>query len=86
MADPNREPELRPGPAASGVASLAIVATFCVFQYWLLTSTTEAFNAGNTRIALPAFLASLACFILAAGLVLTGEHAHRKLGSEKDVE
>ena len=56
----------RTGVAATGTAILIFVALFCIFQYWLLTSTLEAYHMG-------AFLTSLGCFILAAGLTLIGE-------------
>jgi hypothetical protein len=86
MADQHPNPELSPGAAAGATARLAITTTLCVFQYWLLTSTTEAYNAGNMRIALPAFLASIACFALAVGLVFTGEYRARKAETERDIE
>jgi hypothetical protein len=79
-------PELRPGAAASATARLAIAATLCVFQYWLLTSTMEAYNAGNLRVALPAFIASVACSVLALGLVVTGEYQSHKAETERDIE
>lgn len=65
----------RAGVAAADIARLVIVGMFCVFQYWLLTSTMEAYHAGDRNIVLGAFFASLACFLLAGGLVISGEIA-----------
>lgn len=69
----------RPGSAASVMARLVIVIMLCAFQYWLLAATMEAFHAGNARVALPAFLASVFCFALAVGLVITGEASSRRV-------
>lgn len=81
---PMRKPQFdtRPGITASMTARLWIVAMICAFQYWLLTAAMEALHAGNHRVALPAFLASLFCFLMAAGLVLTGEAGLRKSKQE----
>ena len=65
----------RAGVAAAGTGILVIVALLCIFQYWLLTATLEAFHAGDHSLPLGAFLASLGCFILAAGLMIVGEIA-----------
>ena len=65
----------REGVAATGTAILIFVAIFCVFQYWLLTATLEAYHSGNHELPLGAFFASLGCFILASGLAITGEYA-----------
>lgn len=65
----------RSGVAATGTAILIFVALFCIFQYWLLTATMEAYHAGDQDLPLGGFLASLACFILAAGLTAMGEVA-----------
>lgn len=65
----------RAGVAASETARLAFVALFCVFQYWLLTATLEAYQQGNVTLPLGAFIASVGCFLLAAGLVAVGEFA-----------
>ncbi len=69
----------RAGSAASATARLWIVAMLCMFQYWLLTSTMEAYHAGNQAVPLPALLASVVCFLLAVGLVITGEAASRRI-------
>lgn len=66
---------LRAGVNASGTAILMFVAMFCIFQYWLLTATLEAYHAGDDALPLGAFLTSVACFILAAGLAVLGEIA-----------
>jgi hypothetical protein len=71
--------DTRPGVAASTTARIWIVATLCVFQYWLLTASLEAVHAGYEHIALPSLGASLVCFVLAAGLVLTGEAGMHKM-------
>ena len=63
----------RPGAAGAATARLVLVAMLCAAQYWLLTSTMEAWHAGDREIPLVAALASAVCFALAAGLVLTGE-------------
>jgi hypothetical protein len=76
--------DLRPGTQAVFTARLWIVGVLCAFQYWLLTATMEAFHAGNSRIVLPAFLASLLCFLLSAGLILTGEAGYHRV--EQDLE
>ena len=68
----------RAGVAALDTARLAFVALFCILQYWLLTATLEAYEDGNKSLPLGSFIASLACFVLAAGLVLTGELALHK--------
>lgn len=75
--------DTRPGVAASATARLWICGIICIVQYWLLTASMEAYHGGNLRIALPAFLASAFCFLLTAGLILTGEAGSRKL--EDDV-
>ena len=85
MADPTSEPELRRGATAASIGTLSIVGTFCLFQYWLLTATMEAFNAGTYGIVLPACAASIVCFLLAVGLVLTAERAGKSADTERDV-
>ncbi len=47
---------------------LSIVLVIVVLQLWLFTSTMEAFLGGNNAIALPAWVASVACLLLNAGL------------------
>jgi hypothetical protein len=83
MADHQSNYELRPGVAASATARLCIVATLCGFQYWLLTSTMEAYHAGNFRILLPAFIASVICLALSVGLVVTGEYTLHRAAEEE---
>lgn len=65
----------RAGVSATGTAILCFVALFCIFQYWLLTATLEAYHAGDDTLPVGAFFASLGCFILAAGLTLCNEIA-----------
>ncbi|HEX6939514.1 MAG TPA: DUF6755 family protein [Longimicrobiales bacterium] len=48
---------------------LCIVLILDVLQLWLLTATMNAYLGGNTRIAMPAALASLACLALNVGLL-----------------
>jgi hypothetical protein len=66
---------MRSGVAAEGIAILIFVAMLCVFQYWLLTATLEAFHGGDRTLPLGAFLASFACFVFASGLTLAAELA-----------
>ncbi len=68
----------RAGVAATGTAILIFVAMFCVFQYWLLTATLEAYHAGDDDLPLGAFLASVGCFVMAVALTLMGEIALMK--------
>jgi hypothetical protein len=75
--------DTRPGVAAATTARLWIVVAICAFQYWLLTSSIEAWHAGNHGIAWPAFIVSAVCFGLAAGLIVSGELGGRKL--RKDI-
>lgn len=51
----------------SGV--LCLLLTLVVLQLWLLTATMNAFLGGDEAVVLPAALASLACFLLNAGLL-----------------
>ncbi len=48
---------------------LALVIVLVVLQLWLLTATMNAFLAGRSVVVVPAALASLACFLLNAGLL-----------------
>ena len=48
---------------------LAIVVLIVILQLWLLTATMNAYLGGNTRILLPAALASSACLLLNLGLL-----------------
>jgi hypothetical protein len=72
---PNPGFPLRSGVNAASTAILIFVALFCIFQYWLLTATLEAYHAGDDALPLGAFLASVGCFILATGLAVLGEIA-----------
>lgn len=71
--------DTRPGIAAAATARLWLCALICIVQYWLLTASMEAYHGGNHRVALPMFLASLGCFALVAGLIVTGESGEREL-------
>jgi heme O synthase-like polyprenyltransferase len=71
--------DTRPGVTATATARIWICAIICIVQYWLLTSSMEAFHGGNHRVALPMFVASVFCFLLVAGLIITGEAGARKL-------
>jgi hypothetical protein len=48
---------------------LAFVLILVVLQLWLLTATMNAYLGGESAIVWPAAFASLACFLLNAGLV-----------------
>jgi hypothetical protein len=69
--------DLRPGAAGASLFRLSVVALLCALQYWLLTQAMESWQAGDRDSPLPAFLASLACLALSAGLVITGERGAR---------
>jgi hypothetical protein len=73
MPIPAPRHDLRPGARGASLFRLAVVSLLCALQYWLLTSAMEAAKAGDRHSALPAFLASLTCALLGAGLVLSGE-------------
>ena len=48
---------------------LAFVLILVVLQLWLLTATMNAYLGGDDRVVWPAAAASVACFLLNAGLV-----------------
>lgn len=48
---------------------LCFVLILVIGQLWLLTATMNAFLGGDQRVAVPALLASLACFGLNLGLL-----------------
>jgi hypothetical protein len=73
MPIPGPDHDLRPGARAMATARLAIVALICSLQYWLLTSTMEAFHGGDRGLPLPAAVTSGACFLLGLGLVVVAE-------------
>lgn len=50
-------------------AMLPFVVLIVVLQLWLLTATVNAYLGGDSAVALPAALVSLACFALNAGLL-----------------
>lgn len=55
------------GTIVNGILSVVLVLD--VLQLWLLTATMNAYLGGETRILLPAALASVACLALNAGLL-----------------
>lgn len=71
--------DTRPGITASATTRLWICALICMSQYWLLTASVDAFHSGNHHVVFPAFLGSVACFALVAGLILTGEAGARRM-------
>jgi hypothetical protein len=48
---------------------LAFVVMLVVLQLWLLTATMNAYLGGDESVVWPAAGASLACFLLNAGLL-----------------
>jgi uncharacterized membrane-anchored protein len=54
------------GTIITGIAAFVVI--IVVMQLWLFTVTMEAFLGGESGIALPAALASLASFLLNLGL------------------
>jgi len=48
---------------------LAFVLILVVLQLWLLTATMNAYLGGDDSLVWPAALASVACFLLNAGLL-----------------
>jgi hypothetical protein len=77
--------DLGSGARAVATARLVVVALICCLQYWLLTSTMEAFHGGDRSLPLPAALASLGCFLLGLGLVAVGERSEaRRRRSSRD--
>jgi hypothetical protein len=50
-------------------AMLVFVVLIVVLQLWLLTATMNAYLGGDSSMALPAALGSLACLGLNAGLL-----------------
>ena len=54
-------------PIVDGI--LFFVVVIVMLQLWLLTSTMNAYLAGQTNLVLPAALASLVCLGLNAGLL-----------------
>lgn len=48
---------------------LAFVVILVILQLWLLTATMNAYLGGDDSLVWPAALASVACFLLNAGLL-----------------
>jgi len=75
MPLPRPDHDLRPGALGVATARLVIVALLCGLQYWLLTTTMEAFHGGDRELPLAAAIASSICFLLGLGLVVAGERS-----------
>lgn len=67
MAGPRTYTRAQRTPIVQGM--LAFVLILVVLQLWLLTATMNAYLGGDDAIVWPAALASLACFLLNAGLL-----------------
>ena len=67
MAAPRTFSRAQRTPIVQGM--LAFVLILVVLQLWLLTATMNAYLGGYDSIVWPAALASLACFLLNAGLL-----------------
>ncbi|MGE5245970.1 MAG: DUF6755 family protein [Betaproteobacteria bacterium] len=50
-------------------ALLVLIATLVVIQLWLVAAALDALLAGDTAILVPTALASLALFLVSAGLL-----------------
>ena len=48
---------------------LCTVLMLVILQLWLLTATMNAYLGGDNSVIWPAFIASLVCFLLNAGLL-----------------
>ena len=57
---------------------LAFVLIIVILQLWLLTATMNAFLGGDESVIWPAAAASLACFLLNAGLLRYLYRAERR--------
>lgn len=64
-----RRPQARAQRLTVLYGILCFVLILVIAQLWLLTATMNAFLGGDQRVALPALLASLACFALNLGLL-----------------
>jgi uncharacterized protein DUF6755 len=67
MAAPRTFSRAQRAPIVQGM--MAFVLILVVLQLWLLTATMNAYLGGDDSIVWPAALASLACFLLNAGLL-----------------
>lgn len=74
---------LRAGLEGALTARIWIVAAICAFQYWLLTSSMEAYHAGNTKVVAPAIIATLVSLLLNVGLLVSGERLLPEIKSER---
>ena len=57
---------------------LAFVLIIVILQLWLLTATMNAFLGGDESVIWPAAVASVACFLLNAGLLRYLYRAERR--------
>jgi hypothetical protein len=78
--------DLRPGALAMATARLVILALLCALQYWLLTTTMEAFHGGDRALPLAAAIASLVCFGLGLGLVVAAERQESRRRRRRERE
>lgn len=78
MPIPGPAHDLRPGVRGVATARLVIVAMLCALQYWLLTTTMEAFHGGDRTLPFAAAIASAICFALGVGLVFAGERSEAR--------
>lgn len=67
MSKPRTFSREQRAPIVQGM--LAFVLILVILQLWLLTATMNAYLGGDDSIVWPAALASLACFLLNAGLL-----------------
>ena len=74
---------LRAGLKGALTARIWIVASICAFQYWLLTSSMEAYHAGNGKVIIPAIVATFVSFLLNVGLLVSGEKLLPDIKSER---
>lgn len=77
---------LQAGLKGALTARIWIVTSICAFQYWLLTSSMEAYHAGNTRVIIPAIVATFVSLILNIGLLVSGEKLLPEIRSERPNE
>lgn len=68
MSERSRSPRSQRITIVNGILVLVILVV--VLQLWLLTATVNAFLGGDTAIAVPAAIASLACLGLGVGLLV----------------
>ena len=77
---PLRRPFTREQRTTILYGMLAFVLIIVILQLWLLTATMNAFLGGDESVIWPAAAASLACFLLNAGLLRYLYRAERRQG------